>query len=220
MSSPQVQPFKFHEIATKDALFQTGGSMKKSTGIRDRASGIGSPTSWRSITSLFLAGLTIFALAGSMVAQDMVAQDEDAATIKTIMTFGTMIGDPGNGSPAAKAKNVIRGYLGPDSPWFIRSVQGSLKSNGALTVTVSGLVLPDGTNPVPFFRAALSCQSPTDSTKGKLFFTKTFPADTKGNSNIVGTVSLPSQCIAPIILVTSPALAGNPLGFWFAVTGK
>jgi hypothetical protein len=121
---------------------------------------------------------------------------------------------------AAKAKNVIRGYLGPDSPWFIRSVQGSLKSNGALTVTVSGLVLPDGTNPVPFFRAALSCQSPTDSTKGKLFFTKTFPADTKGNSNIVGTVSLPSQCIAPIILVTSPALAGNPLGFLFAVTGK
>jgi len=174
-----------------------------------------SPMGWRSITPLLLAGLTILALGGSVA-----AQDEEASTIKTILTFGTMIGDPGNGTPAAKAKNVIRGYLGPDSPWLISSVQGSLKSNGALTVTVRGLVLPDGTNPVPFFRAALSCQDPADSTKGKLFFTKTFPADAKGNSNVAGTVSLPSHCIAPIILVTSPALPGNSAGFWFAVTGR
>ena len=189
--------------------------MKKSPCIRDSAPSNGSPMKWRSITSLVLVGLTIFALAGSMA-----AQDEDAVTIKNIVTFSTMIGDPGNGTPAAKAKNVIRGYLGPDSPWLISSVQGSLKSNGALTVTVRGLVLPDGTNPVPFFRAALSCQDPADSTKGKLFFTKTFPADAKGNSNIAGTVSLPGHCIAPIILVTSPAVPGNSAGFWFAVTGR
>jgi hypothetical protein len=178
-------------------------------------SGGRSPMFSKSITSLLLAGLTILALVGSVA-----AQDEEAATIKTILTFGTMIGDPGNGTPAAKAKNVIRGYLGPDSPWLISSVQGSLKSNGALTVTVRGLVLPDGTNPVPFFRAALSCQDPADSTKGKLFFTKTFSADAKGNSNITGTVSLPAHCIAPIILVTSPAVPGNAAGFWFAVTGR
>ena len=180
-----------------------------------------SPIGWRSITSLVLAGLAIFVLGGSMVGQDQDQnQDEDAATIKTILTFGTMIGDPGSATPAAKAKNVIRGYLGPASPWLIGSVQGSLKSNGALTVTVRGLVLPDRTNPVPFFRAAVSCQDPANSTKGELFFTKTFRADAKGNSNIVGTVSLPSHCIAPIILVTSPAVPGNPAGVWFAVTGR
>ena len=191
--------------------------MKESRCFLNSAPSSRSPIGWRSITPLVLAGLFIFTLGGSMVAQD---QDEDAATIKTILTFGTMIGDPGNGTPAAKAKNVIRGYLGPDSPWLISSVQGSLKSNGALTVTVRGLVLPDGKNPVPFFRAALSCQDPANSTKGKLFFTKTFPADAKGNSNIAGPVSLPSHCIAPIILVTSPAVTGNSAGFWFAVTGQ
>ena len=132
-----------------------------------------SPIGWRSITSLVLAGLAVFVLGGSMVGQDqdqVQNQDEDAATIKTILTFGTMIGDPGSGS-----------------------FQGSLKSNGALTVTVRGLVLPDRTNPVPFFRAAVSCQDPANSTKGELFFTKTFRADAKGNSDIAGTVSLQSH---------------------------
>ena len=189
--------------------------MKKSPCFPDSGLRSRSPIGWRCITSMVLAGLSLLALGVSAV-----AQDEAATTIKTILTFGTMIGDPGNGTPAAKAKNVIRGYLGPDSPWLISSVQGSLKSNGALTVTVRGLVLPDGTNPVPLFRAALSCQDPADSTKGKLFFTKTFPADAKGNSNIAGTVSLPGHCIAPIILVTSPAVPGNSAGFWFAVTGR
>lgn len=197
--------------------------MKESRCFLNSALSSRSPIGWRSITSRVLAGLAIFVLSGSMVAQDQDQgqdQDQDAATIKTILTFGTMIGDPGNGTPAAKAKNVIRGYLGPASPWLISSVQGSLKSNGALTVTVRGLVLPDGTNPVPFFRAALSCQDPANSTKGELFFTKTFRADAKGNSDIAGTVSLPSHCIAPIILVTSPAVPGNSAGFWFAVTGR
>ena len=114
---------------------------------------------------------------------------------------------------------LIWKQLGPDSPWLIQSAQGTLKTNGSLTVTVRGLVLPDGSNPVPFFRAALSCQDPANSTKGKLFFTKTFPADAHGNSNIAGTVKLPPECIAPIILVTSPALSNNPAGFWFSVTG-
>src|ERR1700722_1337832 len=109
-----------------------------------------SPIGWRSITSLVLAGLAIFVLGGSMGGQDQDQnQDEDAATIKTILTFGTMIGDPGSATPAAKAKNVIRGYLGPASPWLISSVQGSLKSNGALTVTVRGLVLPESRSSAP-----------------------------------------------------------------------
>jgi len=173
----------------------------------------------KSITSLVLAVLTIVTLAAFMYAQDE-TDAQDTTTVTTILSFGTMIGDPGTGTPAAKAKNVIRGYSGPPSPWLIRSAHGTLKTNGSLTVTVRGLVLPNGTNPVPFFRAALSCQDPINSTKGRLFFTKTFPADVKGNSNITGTVRLPAECIAPIILVTSPSVAGNPDGFWFSVTGR
>jgi hypothetical protein len=187
--------------------------MKKFPCILESALSSRSPLGWRS-TALVLAVLSIFALADSTFAQD-------AATVKTILSFSTMIGDPGTATSADKAKNVIRGYSGPNSPWvLLHSVEGTLKTDGSLTVTVRGLVLPDGTNPVPFFRAALSCQDPANSTKGKLFFTKTFAADASGNSDIAGTVSLPSECIAPIVLITSPALAGNPDGFWFAVTGQ
>jgi hypothetical protein len=192
--------------------------MKKSRCILDSALGSRSPLCWRS-AALVLVVLSIFALADSTFAQDD-STDDDATTVKTILSFSTMIGDPGNATAAAKAKNVIRGYMGPGSPWFIKSVQGTLKTDGSLTVMVKGLVLSNGTNPVPFFRAAVSCQDPADSNKGMLFFTKTFAADTAGNSDIVGTVSLPSHCIAPIVLITSPAEAGDPSGVWFAVTGQ
>ena len=178
-----------------------------------------SPVGWRP-TALILAVFSIFALADSTFAQEDTTDTTDTTTVRTILAFGTMIGDPGSGTPADKAKNVIRGYMGPGSPWIIHSVEGSLKTDGSLTVSVRGLVLPNGTNPVPFFRAALSCQDPANSTKGKLFFTRTFSADVSGNSNIAGKVSLPNECIAPIVLITSPPVAGNSDGFWFAVTGR
>ena len=193
--------------------------MKKFPCILDSAQGSRSPVGWKS-TALVLAVLSIFALADTMFAQD--ESTVDATTVKTILTFGTMIGDPGNGTTADKAKNVIRGYMGPGSPWIfspVGSVQGELKTDGSLTVNVRGLVLPNGTNPVPYFRAALSCQDPANSTKGNLFFTQPFRADTSGNSYIAGKVSLPSECIAPIVLITSLALTGNADGVWFAVSG-
>jgi hypothetical protein len=192
--------------------------MKNSRCIRDSALGSRSPLFWSS-AALVLVVLSIFALADSTFAQDD-PTDEDASTVKTILSFSTMIGDPGNATAAAKAKDVIRGYMGPGSPWFIKSVQGTLKTDGSLTVMVKGLVLSNGTNPVPFFRAAVSCQDPADSNKGMLFFTKTFAADAAGNSDIAGTVKLPSHCIAPIVLITSPAEAGDADGVWFAVTGQ
>jgi hypothetical protein len=181
--------------------------MKKFPSILDGALSSRSPVGWRS-TALVLAVLSIFALADSAFAQD-------DPTVQTILSFGTMIGDPGSGP-----SNVIRGYSGPPAPWVIHSVMGTLKTDGSLTVTVRGLVLTNNTNPVPFFRAALSCQDPANSNKGKLFFTKEFRADANGNSDIVGTVSLPSKCVAPIVLITSPPVMNNFDGFWFAVTGR
>lgn len=178
------------------------------------ASGHGRGTRYRMVVLPTIAVLVMFMLAGSLPAQD-------ATTVRTLVSFSSMIGDPGTATPGAAARNVIRGYQGPSSPWIILgSITGVLKTNGAIAVTVRGLVLPNKTNPVPFFRAALSCQSPTDSTKGKLFFTKSFPADAMGNAAIADTITLPLHCIAPIVLVTSPPLPGNSAGFWFAVQGK
>ena len=151
------------------------------------------------------------------------AADDDHRPTTTILSFDTMIGNPGNGDPA----NVIRGFAGAGSPWgFLRSVHGVLRSNGQLIVIVRGLVITAGAdldqNPVPQFRAALSCQDPTDPNQGQLFFTELVPATTgnrAGDANIVGRLQLPASCFAPLILVTSPPSASSPDGAWFAVTG-
>jgi hypothetical protein len=184
-------------------------------------SGYGHCFGHRSLLAALTLTVGLLTTCASLMAQDAAADPDATVTVKNVLAFDNMIGDPGNATPAARAKNVIRGYLGPDSPWVIKGfVKGELKTNKQLQITVRGLVLPNGTNPVPFFRGAVSCQDPTNSTKGKLFFTKTFSATSAGNSNIEASVPLPAHCIAPIVLVSSPAVPGNPAGFWFAVTGQ
>ncbi len=72
------------------------------------------------------------------------------------------------------------------------------------------------TNPIPMFRAIVSCMI-VDGTGQPSFVnvsTDGFPLDSAGNSNIDATVELPGACFAPIIFVTSPG------GAWFAATGK
>ncbi len=90
---------------------------------------------------------------------------------------------------------------------------------------MKGLVLADDpavppalrlTNPIPMFRAIVSCMI-TDGNDNPSFVnvsTDGFPADTAGDSNINATVELPDACFGPIIFVTSPG------GSWFLVTGK
>src|SRR5580704_9056699 len=107
------------------------------------------------------------------------------------------------------------------APWVIlRSVRGELRTDGRLTIFVRGLVIPiapfNNSNPSAMFGAELSCQDPTDSTKSVLFSAGTFPATTgadAGDANIVAKLTLPNQCTAPVILITSPG------GAWFAATG-
>lgn len=135
-----------------------------------------------------------------------------------------MRGNPGNGDPA----NVVRGLAGGGGSWTIlRSVHGMLRSNGQLIVIVRGLVVSapgqdQDVNPVPQFRAALSCEDPTAPDQGQLYFTDLVPATTgkdAGDANIIGRVQLPETCFAPLVLITSPPSASSPNGAWFAVTG-
>jgi hypothetical protein len=139
----------------------------------------------------------------------------------TIVKFDSMTPVTG---PYVGAANPIRGVPGGGLPWMITSATGSLKSDGHLIVQVRGLVLADqdpvppalqGTNPVPDFRAIVSCQSigAGDTATVSNVSTDPFPASGAGNSTIKATVSLPHPCIAPIVFVTSPG------GAWFAATG-
>jgi len=133
-----------------------------------------------------------------------------------ILEFKTMVGVSG---PFVGNANPIRGISGGGLPWVISNGKGELKADGKLEVEVKGLVLAAGplagTNPVPNFRAILSCMT-IDGTGNPAIVnlsTGDFPATTTGDAEIETTLDLPSSCFAPIIFVTSPT------GSWFAVTG-
>ncbi len=142
-----------------------------------------------------------------------------------ILKFGTMVGVP---KAYTAGSNPIRGINGGGLPWVISDAEGKLTSSGKLNVQVTGLVLDPndptvishglaGQNPIPAFRAIVSCQTVDGGVTNIL--TDPFPATTGpasaggGDANIQTFVSLPHPCIAPIIFVTSPT------GGWFATTG-
>ena len=130
-----------------------------------------------------------------------------------ILDFKTMVGVSG---PYVGAANPIRGLSGGGVPWVIADGKGKLRADGRLEVKVRGLVLAStGANPVPAFRAVVSCQS-IDGMGGPSIVnvsTEDFPASPTGDADIRATVELPNPCFAPIIFVT------NSTGRWFAVTG-
>jgi hypothetical protein len=140
-----------------------------------------------------------------------------------ILKFQTMVGVP---RPYTDAINAIRGVPGGGLPWVVDSANGKLRTDGHIVIQVEGLVLDPndqgvidaglaGTNPVPNFKAIVSCLSKNaagDATTSNVE-TGLFPASAAGDSEIEDNVNLPDPCIAPIVFVTSPT------GQWFASTG-
>jgi hypothetical protein len=126
--------------------------------------------------------------------------------------------------PYTGTTNLIRGLAGGGLPWVIDSGNVDLRASGQLRVDVEGLVLArrppvppnlQGINPVPQFKAIVSCLTTTGGVAmTSNVSTSTVPASSSGDAEIDTTVALPSPCFAPIIFVTSPA------GAWFAVTGR
>jgi hypothetical protein len=137
----------------------------------------------------------------------------------TVLKFSVMTGVTG---PYVGPTNPIRGLPGGNMRWIIADGRGHLKSNGELKIRTRGLILPDPpfdfTNPLPDFRAIVSCQS-IDATNNPTVvnvITDSYPADTAGNSDLKTIVSLPQPCVAPIIFVVHPT--SDPPR-WFATTG-
>lgn len=149
------------------------------------------------------------AISVGVVADD----DDDAAILKAHTLVGVSHGFLGNANP-------VRGTNGGGLPWILGRGSVELRPDGLLSVTVRGLVVPDRGNPVPFFRARVSCLT-TDMGGGvtTVNLTTTNGAEvmigdpTEGNAKIRERLSLPSPCVAPIVFVTSPN------GSWFAATG-
>jgi hypothetical protein len=126
--------------------------------------------------------------------------------------------------PYTGATNAIRGVPGGGLPWEIAEGQADLRAGGRLHVEVEGLVLArrapvpvnlQGTNPIPQFKAIVSCQTTSGGAATVAnVSTPLVPASPTGDAAIDATVALPSPCFAPIVFVTSPG------GAWFAVTGR
>ncbi|MFD2081280.1 hypothetical protein SAMN05421678_10434 [Actinopolymorpha cephalotaxi] len=126
--------------------------------------------------------------------------------------------------PYTGAANAVRAVPGGGLPWEIESAHGELRSDGRVQVTVEGLVLArrapvpsgrQGTNPVPAFKAVVSCMSTSQGAATTVnVATATAPATPDGDAVIKDRIDLPSPCLAPIVFVTSPD------GAWFAVTGQ
>ena len=104
-----------------------------------------------------------------------------------------------------------RGIKGGGLPWVISTGTGSVGQDGTVAVTVTGLIIVvppvNGRNPVPFFRATVSCLTPDGVVNVS---TGLFPASPAGDSHIHAVVDLPRPCQEPIVFVVSPT------GAWFA----
>ncbi len=168
----------------------------------------------RSFAPWVAAAAALVALAA---VPSVAAADDDA----DMLAFHVMTPVTG---PFVGATNPIRGVNGGGLPWVIRRGRGHVETDGELVVMVRGLVLADDpavpaalrlTNPVPSFRAIVSCMSIDASGSAATVNVETgpFPATPAGDATIDATVSLPSPCVAPIVFVTSPG------GAWFAATG-
>jgi hypothetical protein len=142
---------------------------------------------------------------------------------RTVLSFDTMFADV---APFIGAPGAIRKVNAAPLPWKIGQSRGTLSSNGQLNIDVDGLTLANdpavpaalrGTNPVPFFAAIVSCLSSSNGAEVTAnIATANFAASMpRGNASIHQKLALPSPCVAPIILVTSP----NG-GVWFATTGQ
>lgn len=165
--------------------------------------------------------LSLLAL-GALLGVALIAQAPAASSgSMPVLAFNTMAPVVG---PFVGSANPIRAVNGGGLPWQIDMAHGLLGGDGRLLVQVQGLVLLDaapvpenlrGTNPIPAFRAIVSCLTIVDGAAVTAnVTTDPFPATTTGDSKIQATVSLPSPCVAPIIFVGPSATT------WFAVTGQ
>ena len=127
--------------------------------------------------------------------------------------------------PFVGEENPIRNIPGDGLPWAIRSAEGTLLSDGTLTIAVRGLVFtkdPEvppalrGINDEDHFRGIVSCLTEEGDDVGiSNVATAGFPATRGGDAFISQRVKLPNPCVAPIIFV-----AAGDEDDWLAVTGN
>jgi hypothetical protein len=125
----------------------------------------------------------------------------------TLVEFDSM--SPVTGAAVGTVND--RGIKGGGLPWVIKSGRGEVDRQGEVEVRVRGLIITvppvNGVNPVPFFRATVSCLTNEGVVNVS---TGLVAASSAGNSTIEAKVTLPHPCRSPEVFVVSPG------GAWFA----
>jgi hypothetical protein len=123
-------------------------------------------------------------------------------------------------APSQPTDPMFHGVSPGALPWTLKFGEVRLKSDGHLDLRVKGLVIPAlGTpGPVTSISAALYCGADMNTTAAGT--TAQVPLSKKGNARIHDrSFSVPSTCLAPVILV-QPHGTGVPQGnFYIAVDG-
>jgi hypothetical protein len=155
----------------------------------------------------------------------VVRGDEDRDGRDQILRFHTM--STIQGALVGTRNPLLRDQAGGGLPWVITSGRGVLRSDSSVRIEVRGLVLADDpsvplarrlTNPIPTFRAVVSCvKADGTAVTGQ---TPAASASTDGNAHIEGFVDppLPKPCVAPIVFVGNGAGEQQDVT-WFAATG-
>jgi hypothetical protein len=144
-----------------------------------------------------------------------------AAPFQVVFRFATMYGVDG---PFVGDAHPVRGVPGDSLPWRIRSAEGVLFSDGAISIAVRGLVFTNdpvvppelrGINDEPKFRAIVSCLTEgDDDTPTVNVATPGFTANRNGDAQITARVHLPNPCVAPVIFIVAADEDD-----WLAITG-
>lgn len=152
-------------------------------------------------TAAFLAGAVIGVSA--LAATTSASADPGGAPRSDLLRApiqGSQLADP-----------PLFGLVRGGAPWVISEGTARLRANGDLSVEVEGLVIPArGDNPLATLSATVVCNG------RDLRMTSPVPFSTSGDAVIDTHVTLPTRCLAPVVLL-------NPLGnggTYIAATGR
>jgi hypothetical protein len=114
------------------------------------------------------------------------------------------------------ADSPIHGVNRAGAPWVIKNGSVKLSRNGKFELRVKGLVLASNgtTGTVTMIAASFFC-APDSSAAA--FTAGPVPLESDGDARIRQTVTVPSRCLAPVVLVRIQGAAG--LGSYIAASG-
>jgi hypothetical protein len=100
--------------------------------------------------------------------------------------------------------STIAGIAPGGAAWTVTSASVTISDAGKLKAKIKGLILPStGTaGPVTGVQASLVCGGTIAAS------TASFPLSAAGDATIKGTITLPSRCVAPIVLIQVSAATG------------